>query len=322
MAKILVTGGAGFIGSHLVDKLIEKGYQVVVIDNLSTGKKENLNPKAKFYQADICDPKISEIFQKEKPEIVFHFAAQIDVRKSVENPIDDANINILGSLNLIQNFIRTSISWSNSNNSNIQASPTFIFASSGGAIYGEADIIPTPETHPENPESPYGIAKLTIEKYLHFYKKTYGLNYISLRFSNIYGPRQNSKGEAGIVAIFTDKILDNKSPTIFGTGDQTRDFLFVKDAVTAAILALNAELPQDVSPIFNVGTGVETSINQIFKLLTKEIKKDIKPKYAPAKKGDLMRSCLDISKIKKVFSWQPKYKLKEGLRETINWLKN
>jgi UDP-glucose 4-epimerase len=322
MAKILVTGGAGFIGSHLVDKLIEKGHQVVVIDNLSTGKKENLNPKAKFYQADICDPKISEIFQKEKPEIVFHFAAQIDVRKSVENPIDDANINILGSLNLIQNFIRTSISWSNSNNSNIQASPTFIFASSGGAIYGEADIIPTPETHPENPESPYGIAKLTIEKYLHFYKKTYGLNYISLRFSNIYGPRQNSKGEAGVIAIFTDKILDNKSPTIFGDGNQTRDFLFVKDAVTAAILALNAELPQDVSPIFNVGTGVETSINQIFKLLTKEIKKDIKPKYAPAKKGDLMRSCLDISKIKKVFSWQPKYKLKEGLRETINWLKN
>ena len=197
--KCLVTGGAGFIGSHLQDRLIKDGHQVVVIDNLSTGKRENLNPKAKFYKIDVRDSKISQIFKKERSELVFHLASQIDVRKSVENPVEDAKINILGSLNVIQNFI--SINRQNPHKSTSK----FIFASTGGAIYGEANVIPTPEGYPEFPLSPYGIAKLTIEKYLNYYHKVFGLSYISLRLANIYGPRQNSKGEAGVVAIFAMK---------------------------------------------------------------------------------------------------------------------
>lgn len=316
MAKILVTGGAGFIGSHLTGKLIERGHQVKVIDNLSTGKKGNLNPGAKFYKIDIQNPKISEIFKKEKPEIVFHFAAQIDVRKSVENPIDDAKINILGSLNLIQNFVSVN---QRSNQRKSAFPKKFIFVSSGGAIYGDTDIIPTPETCPEKPGSPYGIAKLTIEKYLHFYKKTYDLDYVSLRYSNIYGPRQNSKGEAGVVAIFTDKLLHNESPIIFGDGEQTRDYLYVDDAVAAAILAL--ESPSRENPIYNVGTGIETGVSDLYKLLVKEIGKDIVPKHGPPKKGEQLRSCLDFSKIKKELGWQPKYDLERGLKETIKWFK-
>ena len=187
--KCLVAGGAGFIGSHHVDRLIKEGHKVVVIDNLSTGKKENLNPKAKFYKLDIRDPEISQIFSREEPEIVFHYAAQIDVRKSVKDPIGDAKINILGTLNLLENCREFKIK-------------KVIFASSGGAIYGDADIVPTPENYPEWPLSPYGIAKLTIDKYLNYYYQVFGLLYISLRFANVYGPRQDSKGEAGVVAIF------------------------------------------------------------------------------------------------------------------------
>ncbi|MCD6500931.1 GDP-mannose 4,6-dehydratase [bacterium] len=310
MAKILVTGGCGFIGSHLVDKLIGKGHQVVVVDNLSTGKKENLNPKAKFYRIDIQDPKISQIFKKEKPETIFHFAAQIDVRKSVENPIGSARVDILGSLNLLEN-------------SKKQGVKKIIFASSGGAIYGETDIIPTPENHPEKPQSPYGVEKLAIEKYLNFYKKIHGLDYVTLRFANIYGPRQNSKGEGGVVAIFTDKLLHNQTPTIYGSGNQTRDFLFVEDTVDAALksLAYGGLSSVNSLPIYNVGTGIETSVNELYKLLTEETGKDIKPKYAPAKKGEQLRSCLDSSKIKKSLNWQPKYSLVEGLRETISWFR-
>ncbi|MDI6883511.1 MAG: GDP-mannose 4,6-dehydratase [Patescibacteria group bacterium] len=328
--KILITGGAGFIGSHLADKLIKRSHQVVVVDNLSTGKKKNLNPaffkksgagpKAKFYKIDICDSKISQIFEKEKPDIVFHFAAQIDVRKSVENPIENAKINILGSLNLIQNFIQSKIfeHSNNSNNSNIK----FVFASSGGAIYGDTDVIPTPETHPENPESPYGIAKLAIEKYLHFYKNTYGLDYVVLRYSNIYGPRQNSKGETGVVAIFCHKLLRGEQPVINGDGKQTRDYLYVEDAVEAAILALKTSrdrISGSSASVYNVGTGIETSVNELYELLAKEMGKDISPKYGPSKKGEQLRSCLDYSKIKKELGWQPKYSLEEGLKETIKW---
>ena len=195
--KVLVTGGVGFVGSHLVNKLIEKGHQIIVIDNLSTGKKENLNSQAKFYKLDICSPKISQIFKKEKPEIVFHYAAQIDVRKSVENPIIDAKINILGSLNILENCKKYKVK-------------KIIFASSGGAIYGEANIIPTPENYPAYPLSPYGIAKLTIEKYLNYYYKVFGLPFVALRLANVYGPRQNSKGEAGVVAIFCNKMLSGE----------------------------------------------------------------------------------------------------------------
>ncbi len=303
--KVLVTGGAGFIGSHLVDALIERNYQVVVIDNLSTGKKENLNKKAKFYKIDICSQKISQIFKKEKPEVVFHFASQVDVRKSIKDPILEAKINILGSLNLIQNFIQ------------IPQCRKFIFASSGGAIYGEADLIPTPETHPENPQSPYGITKLTIEKYLYFYKKIYGLNYISLRLANVYGPRQNSEGEAGVVAVFCNKMIFGGQPIINGSGYQTRDFVYVKDVIEACVLALK----KNKVGIFNIGTGKETTINTIFKKLKKLTGSNCKKIHGPEKPGELKRSCLDYSKAKKELNWVPKYNLEEGLKETIKWFK-
>jgi len=303
--KILVTGGAGFVGSHLVDKLITQGNKVIVVDNLSTGKKENINKKAKFYKLDICSPKIFEVFKKEKPEIVFHLAAQVNVRRSIEDPINDAKINILGSLNILDACRKFKVK-------------KIIFSSTGGAIYGDAKIVPTKENYPPKPESPYGIAKLTIENYLDFYKKVYGLNYISLRFANVYGPSQDPKGEAGVVAIFTNKLLKGERPTIFGDGKQTRDFIYVDDVVSALIKSMNYKGKET---IFNVGTGIETSVNQLFKLISKILGIKIKPIYAPPKPGELKRSCLDISKFKRELKWQPKYNLEEGLKETIKWFK-
>ncbi|MFA5050679.1 MAG: NAD-dependent epimerase/dehydratase family protein [Patescibacteria group bacterium] len=302
--KCLVIGGAGFIGSHLTDRLIEEKYKVAVIDNLSTGKKENLNPRAKFYQIDILSPRISKIFQKEKPEIVFHYAAQIDVRKSVENPMEDAKINILGGLNLLENCKKFKVK-------------KIIFASTGGAIYGDADIIPTSEDYPEFPLSPYGIAKLTIEKYLNYYCKIFGLSYIALRFANVYGPRQNSKGEAGIIAIFCDKMLSGKQPIINGSGKQTRDFVYVKDVVEAAVLALK----KNKVGTFNIGTSKETDINTIFKKLKELTGSKYKEIHCPEKLGEQKRSCLTYFKAKKELGWQPKYNLDNGLRQTVEWFK-
>jgi UDP-glucose 4-epimerase len=303
--KILVTGGAGFIGSHLVDRLIKENHQVIVVDNLSTGKKENLNPKAQFYQLDILDPKLSEVFQKEKPEVVFHYAAQIDVRKSVKNPLEDAKINILGSLNLLENCKRFKVK-------------KFIFASSGGAIYGQADIVPTPESYPAWPLSPYGVAKLTIEKYLNYYYKVFGLPYTSLRLANVYGPRQNPEGEAGVVAIFCHKLLKGEQPVINGDGTQTRDYVFVDDVVEANLLALE----KDKVDIFNVGTAKETSVNEIFQRLKRITGAGIEGIHGPAKQGEQKRSCLDFSKIKKELDWQPNYSLEQGLEKTVNYFKS
>ena len=302
--KVLVTGGAGFIGSHLVDRLIKEGHRVIVVDNLSTGKKENLNQKAKFYKIDICSPKIPHIFKKEKPEIIFHLAAQVDVRKSVEDPIEDAKINILGSLNLLENYKKLKLK-------------KFIFISTGGAMYGEADIVPTPETYPENPLSPYGIEKLTIEKYLNYYYKVFGLPYVSLRLANVYGPRQNSKGEAGVIAIFCDKMFSGEQPVINGDGKQTRDFIFVDDVVEANMLAMKSKKPG----IYNIGTAKETSINTIFRKIRELTGSKCKKIHGPALSGEQKRSCLDFSKAKKELKWQPKYNLEEGLEKTINWFK-
>ena len=328
--KILVTGGAGFIGSHLVDRLIKEGHKVVIIDNLSTGKKENLNPRAKFYQLDICSPKISEVFKKEKPKVVFHLAAQIDLRKSVDDPVFDANINILGSLNLIQNFLQNSKfkirSVAKTPSSAVallrrralerrRQNSKFIFSSTGGAIYGNADIIPTPENYSPRPISPYGIAKLSIEYYLYYYQKVFGLNFISLRYGNVYGPRQDPKGEAGVVAIFCDKILTGATSIINGNGRQTRDYVYVDDVVEANILALEKK----AEGIFNVGTGKETSVNELFKKMIKISGKEIQAKHGPAKQGEQKRSLLDSRKIKKVLGWKSKVGLEEGLRRTMNW---
>jgi len=302
--KILVTGGAGFIGSHFVDRLIEDGHQVVVLDNLSTGVKENLDSKAKFYQIDICDPKISDIFEKEKPQIVFHFAAQINVRKSVDDPMEDARVNVLGGINILENCKKFKVE-------------KVIFTSTGGAIYGEADVVPTPENYPEFPLSPYGIAKLSTEKYLNYYYKNFGLPFTVLRLANVYGPRQNSKSEAGVVAIFCGNILSKGSPLIFGDGNQTRDFIYVKDIVEAGVLAMDS---QQVD-IFNIGTGKETSINAIFNEINKLAGSDCKEVYLPAKLGEQKRSCLDYAKAKNKLNWDPKFDLEGGLAETLKWFK-
>jgi UDP-glucose 4-epimerase len=306
--KILVTGGAGFIGSHLVDALIERGYQVIVIDNLSTGKKENINKKAKFYKIDICSPKIVEIFKNEKPQICFHLAAQINIRKSVEDPIFDAKVNILGSLNIIQNFIgyRTS---------NIGHSK-FIFASSI-AVYGEPKKLPIDENHPLNPISSYGIAKLTIENYLKLYSAR-GLNFVILRFSNVYGPRQRSNGEGGVISIFIDRILKGKKPIIFGDGTQTRDFLYVKDAVKALILSMKA----NPGSVYNVGANEEMKIKEVLNKISTLLGKRVEPIFKPRSKGEILKSRVDYSKIKKELSWRPKYNLEKGIKETIKFLSN
>jgi len=298
--KILVTGGAGFIGSHLVDKLIEQGHKVTVIDNLSTGNKKNLHPKARFYMLDICSSKTEDIFKKEKPEIIFHFAAQTDIRKSIEDPIEDAKINILGSLNLLENCKKYKLK-------------KFIFASSVG-VYGEPKMLPIKENHSINPLAPYPIGKLTIEKYLYHYQ-TLGISFVSLRYSNIYGPRQISEGEGGVVAIFIDKVLKEKRPIIYGNGKQVRDFLHVDDAVAAAILGIKSSS----GSVYNIGTNKETTIGNLFKLISKILDKDIKPIYKPFRQGEIIRSRVSYLKAKKDLKWQPKYNLKKGLQETIKY---
>jgi len=300
--KTLVTGGAGFIGSHLVDRLIKEGHRVAVIDNLSTGKRENLNPKSKFYNVDIRHFKLSRIFKKERPQIVFHYAAQIDVRKSIENPTEDAKINILGSLNLLEYCKKYKVK-------------KFIFASSVG-VYGEPKTLPVNENHPLNPISPYPITKLAIEKYLNYYQSQ-GLDFVSLRYSNIYGPRQSSGGEGGVIAIFIDKLLKRERPTIFGDGNQTRDFLYVDDAVEAAILAIKAP----TGSIYNVGTNKEITINALSELLSNILKIKIKPIFQPFRQGEIVNSRIDYSKIKEELGWQPKHSLEKGLQITVDWFK-
>ena len=302
--KILVTGGAGFIGSHLVDRLV-KTNKVVVIDNLLTGKRENLNPKAKFYKLDICNSKIESVFKKEKPDVLFHLAAQIDVRKSVNNPIIDNKINVLGSLNIIQEFFK------------VNKKGKVIFTSTGGAIYGDASVVPTSENYPENPLSPYGIAKLTIDKYLNYYYKVFGFQYVSLRLANVYGPRQNSKGEAGVIAIFTDKMINKEQLIVNGDGRQTRDFIYVDDVVEANILALG----KNKIGVFNIGTAKETNINIVFKKIKKLTNSNCKEIHVPEKSGEQKRSCLNFSKASKELKWKPKHDLDRGLKETVGWFK-
>lgn len=309
MSKYLVTGGAGFIGSHLVDRLIREGNSVAVIDDLSTGKKENLNPKAAFYDVDINAPEIKGIFKKENPEVIFHLAAQINLRDSVINPLKDAQTNVLGSLNVIGNFL--AINRKRLDDQKIK----FIFSSTGGAIYGDANIIPTPETYREFPLSPYGVAKLAVERYLNYYHEAFGMSYTILRYANVYGPRQNSKGEAGVVAIFCDKMLAGIQPEITGDGLQTRDFVYVQDVVNANILATNL----DCCGTYNIGTGVEININRIFDLLNDLFGKKTERQYILASVGDQKRSCLDASRAMRELKWHPDTGLCQGLTKTAAW---
>lgn len=302
--KIIVTGGAGFIGSHVVDRYINDGYEVIVIDNLSTGKKENINPHARFYNIDIRDKEIEAIFKKERPEIVNHHAAQMDVRLSTEDPIFDAEVNIIGTINLLENSVRYGIK-------------RFIFASSGGAIYGEQRYFPAKEDHPNLPLSPYGASKLAGEKYLHYYSETFGLKYISLRYSNVYGPRQNPEGEAGVVAIFIGKLLKGEEPIINGDGEQTRDYIYVDDVVEANI---KATLKEAKGP-FNIGTGIETSVNKILKNLIDIMATNAKGIHGPPKKGEQRRSVLDCSEAVRLLGWSPQIRLEEGIRRTVSYFR-
>jgi len=303
--KILVTGGAGFIGSHVVDRLVLEGHSVSVIDNLSTGKIENVNREAKFHKIDIISPRIERVFKKERPELICHFAAQMDVRRSVADPIYDAQSNIIGMLNLMENGLRYGVR-------------KVIFASTGGAVYGEGVPYPTSEECIPRPISPYGISKLTGEHYLIYYNVSYGLNYVVLRYANVYGPRQDPFGEAGVVAIFNQKILRDEQPVINGNGMQTRDYVYVDDVVDAVITSTY----NDISDVFNVGTGVETSVNELFRHLIEITgKSHIKEVHGQAKKGEQLRSCLSYDKIRKALDWEPRVPLREGLTRTIEFFR-
>ena len=303
--KILVTGGAGFIGSHICDRCIELGHNVVVLDNLMTGLRRNINPKAVFYHNDLNDTEISNIFAREKFDTVIHEAAQMDVRRSVDDPVFDATNNILGFINILQNSAKYKVK-------------KVIFASSGGAIYGEQENFPAHEQDRLAPCSPYGITKLTGEKYLHYYALEYGLQYIALRYANVYGPRQNPRGEAGVISIFTEMLLEGKQPIINGDGEQTRDFVFVDDVVQANIAALE----YDKTGIFNVGTGRETTINRIFQLIRDAAGAKIEEKHGPAKGGEQLRSVIAYDSAAAELGWQPRVELEIGLQQTVDFFKN
>jgi UDP-glucose 4-epimerase len=301
--KILVTGGAGFIGSHVVDRLVQEGHEVVVVDDLSSGKRRNINRQAKFYKADIRSPRwLERVFRRERPAVVNHHAAQMDVRRSVENPVLDADINILGMLNVLQNSVKYGVR-------------KVIFASSGGAIYGEPENVPVAESHAVRPASPYGITKAVGEEYLRYLYETAGLESVSLRYANVYGPRQDPYGEAGVVAIFTQKMLSGQQPIINGNGRQTRDFVSVDDVVESNLAALN----KTARGSYNVGTGVETTINDLFRMLAKLISPTVREVHGPAKKGEQMRIALDASRIHREFDWEPKITLEEGLARTVQF---
>lgn len=305
MSKILVTGGAGFIGSTLVDKLINEGNELVVIDNLSSGLQEYLNSKATFYNLDICSPEVAAVFKKENFDLVYHLAAQIDVRKSVADPIDDNRINVLGGLNILENCRINKVS-------------KIILASTGGAIYGEAEEIPTTEYAPTYPLSPYGIHKLTLEKYFNYYYQVYGLNYTVLRFANVFGPRQYKGGEAGVIAIFIDNAVKKKESFLNGDGLQTRDFVYVDDVVRALFLARNIDCRGEI----NIASGKEINLRELIKNIEKSLGEPVIIKEAPGKDGEQRRSCLSYGRAKDVLNWEPEINLEEGIQRTINWAKS
>jgi UDP-glucose 4-epimerase len=302
--RLLVTGGAGFIGSNTVDALIAQGRgEVAVLDDLSAGKRAQLNPKARFHEADLRDAeRVRQIIAQERPEVIIHLAAQMDVRRSVADPAFDAQVNLVGFLNLIEAARQHGLK-------------RVIFSSTGGAIYGEQEQFPCNEEHPCHPVSPYGVAKFATESYLFFYKTQYGIDYVALRYANVYGPRQDPHGEAGVVAIFCGRMLEQKAVTIYGNGEQTRDYVYVGDVVRANLAAVASP----VSGAFNIGTGIETSVNQLFSTLAKAAGSSLAASYGPARPGEQRRSVISPERAAKELNWRPEVSLETGLAQTYRF---
>jgi UDP-glucose 4-epimerase len=304
--KALVTGGAGFIGSNMADLLISEGWDVVIVDDLSSGKPENVNPKALFYKADIVDAgALRPVFEKERPHYLFHFAAQISVADSVRNPVRDAKVNVVGSLNLLALCAEFGVG-------------KLVFSSSGGTIYGETPGAPAGENTVFNPVAPYGITKMSLEYYLKFYAAEHGLKFTSLRYGNVYGPRQDPHGEAGVIAIFARAMLEGRTPTINGDGACARDYVYVEDVARANFACVG----RGDNSAYNVGTGVTTDVNGIYSTLAKEIGFDKPAKYGPHRAGDLQRSVLDITLAKKELGWEPRYNIAAGIAPTVAFFRN
>ncbi len=306
MPKVLVTGGAGFIGSNTVDALVENGYDVAIVDDLSTGRKENINKNARFHRLDITSKKLDTVFKTEKPEYVLHLAAQINVRDSIKDPLRDAEINVLGSINLLQACAKNNVE-------------KIVYASSGGAVYGEPLANPAKETDVIAPICPYGASKFCVEKYVELYSRSSGIDYNILRYGNVYGPRQDPMGEAGVIAIFTRLLVDGKRPTIFGDGEQTRDFCFVGDVAKANIAGLEKG---GKSKTYNVGTGKPESVNGITDMMILHAGAKARPVYGKSIPGEVRHIYLDVSLIRKEIGWMPKVGLDEGIRRTVEWVRN
>lgn len=301
--RILVTGGAGFIGSNVVDRFIEDGHSVAVVDDLSTGFRENVNPSARFYEVDIRDREaLGRVVREERPEVVCHHAAQMDVRRSVREPEFDAQVNILGSLNVITASLEVGVK-------------KIIYASTGGAVYGEPMYRPVDEKHPVVPISQYGISKHTVEHYLQLYSVNCGLRFTALRYGNVYGPRQTPHGEAGVVAIFTGLLLEGKRPTIFGQGDKTRDYVYVGDVVMANVLALE----RGDGGIYNIGTGVPTTDQEVFDAVRDAVGADVEPIHGDERLGEVRHIHLDASLAKKELGWEPTVAFRDGVRMVVDY---
>jgi len=310
LPRALVTGGAGFIGSHVADLLIGKGFQVEIVDNLATGKRENIPHKASFHEMGVNTPEFARLVREGRFDGVIHLAGQIDVRKSVADPINDATINILGTLNLME-AVRAG-----------SPKTRVVFTSTGGVLYGDFNTPPNAEIYPKDPESPYAIAKLSIEYYLAYYGRVHSLDTVALRFGNVYGPRQDPHGEAGVVAIFCGRILDNRPLTVFGDGLQTRDYIYVGDVARAAWIAATKPLPEKArldARAFNIGTGVGTSVLEIAKLLQKAAGSDVALEFAPHRPGEQQDSFVNVEKAKVALGWTPEVNLMEGLANTYKW---